>query len=84
MAVNYKNNHRKEWTKSFGNNLARIIFERGSTQKRIAIKSGISEGTISKYVHGEQDPSLYAAVQIANALECGIDNLVNFKFKHNN
>lgn len=65
-----------QWMRIFGNNLADIMEEAGYNQKQLAIETGISETSISRYVNGTQMPSMKALVNIASILMCDINELV--------
>lgn len=66
----------KEWNKSFGNNLKRILNEKGITQSNLAALIVSTETTVSRWVNGERIPSAYAIVRIANALKVDLDELL--------
>ena len=53
--------------------------EQGLTQKDLAIKSGITEANISKYVSGSQIPNITSLVAISKALKVSLAYLVGEK-----
>jgi transcriptional regulator with XRE-family HTH domain len=57
--------------------LKQIIVESELTQKKIAIKSGVSEQQISRWLSGKVIPKLSALNKIANSL--GIEILINIR-----
>lgn len=57
--------------------LKQIIVESEFSQKKIAIKSGISEQQISRWLSGKVTPKLSALNKIANSL--GIEILINIR-----
>ena len=57
--------------------LKQIIVESELTQKKIAIKSGVSEQQISRWLSGKVIPKLSALNKIANIL--GIEILINIR-----
>lgn len=57
--------------------LRQIIVESDLTQKKISIKSGISESQISQWLSGKRIPKLSALNKIANSL--GIELLINIR-----
>lgn len=57
--------------------LKQIIVESELTQKKISIKSGISEQQISRWLSGKVIPKLSALNKIANSL--GIEILINIR-----
>lgn len=48
-------------------------------QKEIAKRAGITEVTISRYIHGHRKPTIDILYKIAKALECSIDDLLTIK-----
>ncbi|MBP8034159.1 MAG: helix-turn-helix transcriptional regulator [Bacteroidia bacterium] len=57
--------------------LKKIIIESELTQKKISIKSNISEQQISRWLSGKRIPKLSALTKIANSL--GIELLINIR-----
>ena len=57
--------------------LKQIIIESELSQKKISIKSGVSESQISHYLSGRRIPKLSALTKIANNL--GIELLINIR-----
>ena len=68
----------EEWKDVFGDNLASIIKEKDMTQLRLARDSGVSTAMISEYINKRSVPGLFAAINMAYALDMSIDELVNF------
>lgn len=62
-------------TLSFGERLKGLIVTRGLSQKDFAPKTGISQSTISKYISGKFEPTLYTAIQMAEVLGISLDSL---------
>lgn len=67
-----------EWMQIFGDNLVSILEEWGMTQRELADRSGLSESTISRYIHKEVAPSIFAVINIADTLGISIDELIDF------
>ena len=67
-----------EWLMFFSDSLLSIMKDRRMSQRELAERSGISDGTISKYINGIQIPKITALVNIALALDCSIDDLAQF------
>lgn len=67
-----------EWLYAFGDNLARMLYESKLTQRDLADMTGLSEGTISKYLAKQQMPGVRAILSIAYALGCNTDDLIDF------
>ena len=68
---------RGEWKDIFGDNLAAILKDKGMTQNQLAKTSGVSIGMISDYINKFTAPSIFAAINIAYALDVDVDELVN-------
>lgn len=67
-----------EWKEIFSNNLTSILEERGMTQNELSKESGVSKGRISDYINGYTTPSLFAAINMAYALDIDIGEFVDF------
>ena len=67
-----------DWKDVFGDNLASILQEKGFTQLRLSRDSGVSTAMISDYINKRSVPGLFAAINIAYALDMSLDELVNF------
>ncbi len=67
-----------EWMSIFRDNLVDIMDEKGYTQERLARKTGLTQATISKYINKKQMPSIKAIVNLAYALDCTTDELIEF------
>lgn len=67
-----------EWLDIFGTNLIVMLDENLMTQKDLAEATGLSEGTISKYVNKTQMPTVRAILNISYALNCSLDDLIDF------
>ena len=67
-----------EWLMFFSDSLLTIMERRRMSQRELAERSGVSDGTISKYINGIQIPKITALANIALALDCSIDELAQF------
>lgn len=67
-----------EWKDTFGDNLSALLRERGFTQKQLAKDSGVSEGMISDYINKFTAPSVFAAINLAYAMDVDVDDLLDF------
>ncbi len=67
-----------EWMKIFANNLRETMFDYNMSQRELAEETGLSESTISRYLNRQAVPSLFAIINIAYALNCDIDDLIDF------
>lgn len=61
----------QEWLDIFGDNLRDILKEYGYTQKDLAEAIGVSEITISRYIHKQRIPTV--PILINMSLELGIE-----------
>lgn len=66
-----------EWLDMFGDNLVYIMRRTRTTQRKLAEKTGLSQGTISKYINKQQLPGVRAIVKLAYALDCSTDDLID-------
>lgn len=67
-----------EWLDIFSDNLIDMLNEQGYSQEELAYETNLSQSTISKYINKKQMPSLKAIINIAYALDCSIDELIDF------
>lgn len=68
----------QEWIEIFGDNLQSILEEYGLSQRDLADEIGVSESTISKYIHKKQMPNIKAIVNMVYALDIEFDDLIDF------
>lgn len=52
-----------------------LLKNRNISQKELAIRTGVTEATISKYIHKTRKMSLKSAYKIAIALDISLDEL---------
>lgn len=67
-----------EWLDIFSENLTDIMDSERMTQRDLAELTGLSQSTISKYITKQQMPGVKALVNIAYALDCSLDDLMDF------
>lgn len=67
-----------EWIEIFGQNLDEMLVEANMTQRELADDTGLTEATISRYIHGRRMPTVRALVNIAYSLNCSFDELMDF------
>lgn len=67
-----------QWLGMFGDNLRYLLDDYHMTQKDLAEMTGLSEGTISKYINKTQMPTVRAIINISYALDESIDDLIDF------
>lgn len=68
----------QEWLDIFSGNLISLLDENYMTQNELSIETGISKGSISKYVNGIQMPTVRALLAISYALDESVDDLIDF------
>ena len=68
----------QEWCEHFADNLQTLMTEYGYSQRDLADEIGISESTISRYLRAQQIPKGTILLNIAYALDCSVDDLVDF------
>lgn len=67
-----------EWMDSFGDNLKDLMKKTGINQEELAYKTNISQSNISRYINRQNMPSVRAIVNLAYALNCSTDDLIDF------
>lgn len=67
-----------EWLDIFGDNLVSLLQETRMSQRELADAAGLSEATISYYIHKRKIPSLKAIINIAYAFSITVDELIDF------
>lgn len=67
-----------EWMNIFGDNLIDIMNEQDYNQEQLADATGLTQATISKYINKKQMPSIKAIINLAYALDCTTDELIEF------
>jgi transcriptional regulator with XRE-family HTH domain len=68
-----------KWMDEFGYHLKKQLEYAWMTRAELAEVTGISLATICRYISGQQKPSVTNVINIARALDCDIDTLVNFE-----
>lgn len=66
------------WLEHFSENLIALMTECGVTQKQLAEDTGLSESTINRYVKGLRIPKATALINISTALNCSLEELIDF------
>ena len=62
-----------------GRNIKRVLERQGKTQRELAEAIGITEASMSRYIHGDRVPKATTLVKIANALGVTPDQLLSDK-----
>ena len=60
----------------FGHRLKKVLTERGMMQKELATKTGITELSISRYIHGGRIVSVPILIEICKVLNVSADYLL--------
>ncbi|MCX0386881.1 helix-turn-helix domain-containing protein [Clostridium perfringens] len=66
-----------DW-KVFADNLKKYRKDKGLTQDDLAKRLNVSRSAISYYEKGTVEPSIYFLINLANEMNCSIDNLFGF------
>ena len=83
MKINYKGRYMSEaeWIDIFGDNLRDILIEQWTPQEELAEAIGVSEGTVSKYIHKKMMPSVCSLINMRYELDISLDELMDFGCK---
>jgi transcriptional regulator with XRE-family HTH domain len=68
----------KEWLDIFSGNLRDMLDDANMSQRELADATGLSDAAISYYINGEKIPGVKALVNISYALDCSLDELMDF------
>lgn len=69
----------REWLENFSENLIEWLEETQMTQRELADAAGLSESSVSDYVHGRKLPGVKALTNIAYVLDVTFDELMDFE-----
>ena len=67
-----------EWLNIFSDELVARMKSENMTQRKLANATGLSGSIINDYVHKRKVPGYRAIINLAHALDCSIDDLVEF------
>lgn len=67
-----------EWLDLFGDNLRFMLYEANMTQRELADAAGLSESVVSDYINKRKMPGIRAVLNIANALDVDIGELIDY------
>lgn len=70
-----------EWMQHFSKKLRELLDYTNMTQLDLSIESGLSTAVISRYINCITMPKASALVNLAYALNCSVDELVDFGSK---
>lgn len=68
----------QEWRQKFAREIKRRTVPFHITQRELALRAGISEVTLSRYLKCTRSPGGVELIKIARALNCSVDELINF------
>ena len=63
----------------FADSLNRAMEARNMSQRELAQKVGVSQGTVNAWLKGTKVPSLIAAVNVSKALDCSLNALLGVR-----
>lgn len=67
-----------EWLDIFADNLVSLLEDANMTQRELADAAGLSESNISRYIRKQQMPNIRTIINMSYALDCSIDELIDF------
>lgn len=70
----------ESWRKDFGQQLRKLIADKGYTQEKLSDVTGISRQMLTRYVRGNSTPSGYILTRLSDALDCDIRELTKFGY----
>ena len=68
----------QEWIDIFGDNLKDMLEDVNMTQRELADEAGLAESVISDYIHKKKGPGFKSIINIAYALDCDVNELIDF------
>ena len=69
----------ESWKREFSSKLMKLMSDVGFDQTSLSEISGISQVSISKYLHRKAIPNCYTASKLAQALGCDVSDLIDFR-----
>ena len=70
-----------EWNEEFAANLSEMMRENDMSIEELASETGMSKSVMYKYLNGTRAPGAKAIINISYALNCSIDDLIDFDEK---
>lgn len=67
-----------DWLDAFGDNLVYMMKSSNVTQRELSCFTGLSESAISSYINKRKIPGIKAIINIADALECTVSELIDY------
>lgn len=68
----------ESWKREFAHRLVELMVDKGFDQSYLSEASGVSQQSISNYIHRKAIPTAYAVDKIARALGCDVSELTEF------
>lgn len=68
----------EDWLEIFAAKVQVALIESHTSQRDLAIMSGLSEATISCYIHKTKMPGVKAILNIAHALDMTVEELIDY------
>lgn len=68
----------EKWRELFGFNLKNHLKDARMTQEELAEEMGVTQSAISDYVNGRKLPGVRSILNMAYALSCDTDDLIDF------
>ena len=66
-----------EWKEKFGKRLITVLKEKNMKQSELAKMSGVSSSRVSEYISMKSVPTIFAIVNMADALDMTVEELVD-------
>ena len=70
-----------EWLDIFADNLVDILRDARMSQRDLADAIGVTESTISRYIHKQQIPTLKNIINMSYELNISVSDLIDFGSK---
>lgn len=67
----------QDWLDEFGENLKYIMDSQNITQRELADRAHLSKSTINDYIHKRKMPGVKAIINMSQALNCDIEDLMD-------
>lgn len=68
----------ESWKREFAHRLVELMVDKGFDQSYLSEASGVSQQSISNYIHRKAIPTAYAVDKLARALRCDVSELTGF------
>ena len=69
----------REWLENFSEKLTELLKDTQITQRELADAAGLSESSVSDYIHGRKMPGVKALTNIAYVFDVTFDELMDFE-----